>query len=53
MIAPEPSTDSPGVLTYSAQISATRPASDYTGRIIPHHPNASVPLEAKQILWQR
>jgi starch phosphorylase len=53
MTAPEPSPDSPGVLTYSAHVSATRPASDYTARIIPHHPNASVPLEAEQIIWQR
>jgi starch phosphorylase len=52
MIAPDPQVDFPGVLAYSAQVSATRPASDYTARIIPHHPNASVPLEAEQILWQ-
>jgi starch phosphorylase len=53
MIASKPSADSPAVMTYSAQMSATRPASDYTARIVPHHPNASVPLEARQILWQR
>jgi starch phosphorylase len=53
MISPNPSADAPGVLTYSAHVSATRPASDYTVRIIPHHPKASVPLEAGQILWQR
>jgi starch phosphorylase len=53
MIASKPSADSPGVVTYSAQMSATRPASDYTARIIPHYPNTSVPLEARQILWQR
>jgi starch phosphorylase len=45
--------DTTGVLVYSAQISATRPAHDYTPRIIPYHPSASVPLEAAQILWQR
>jgi starch phosphorylase len=53
MIAPKPSADSPGVMIYSAHVSTTRPASDYTARIIPHHSNASVPLEARQILWQR
>jgi starch phosphorylase len=53
MTAPKPCPDSPGVLTYSAHVSATRPASDYTARIIPHHPNAFVPLEADQIVWQR
>jgi starch phosphorylase len=40
-------------LLYSAEIPARRAASDYTPRIIPHHPGASVPLEAGQILWQR
>jgi starch phosphorylase len=49
----EPCPDLPGVLTYSAHVSATRPASDYTARIIPHHLNASTPLEAGQIVWQR
>ncbi|MGC2638680.1 MAG: alpha-glucan family phosphorylase [Acidobacteriaceae bacterium] len=38
---------------YSAQLPAGRPASDYTPRIIPCHPGASVPLEAAWILWQR
>jgi starch phosphorylase len=42
-----------GALLYSAEVPAGRPASDYTPRIIPHHPSASVPLEAPQILWQR
>ena len=53
MTALEPCPDSPGVLTYSAHVSPTRPVSDYTARIVPRHPNASVPLEAQQILWQR
>ena len=44
---------SPEVLTYSAQVSATRASSDYTARIIPYHANVSVPLETGQILWQR
>ena len=48
----EPCPDSPGVVTYSAHVSTTRPASDYTARIFPHHPDASVPLEAEQLLWQ-
>ncbi len=42
-----------GALIYSAEISATRPAGDYTPRIVPCHADASVPLEASQILWQR
>ena len=38
---------------YSARVPATRPAGDYTPRVIPHLPVAIVPLEAAQILWQR
>lgn len=36
---------------YSAAVLASRPASDFTPRIIPHHPAAFVPLESSQILW--
>jgi starch phosphorylase len=53
MITSGPSPDAPGTFTYLAQVSATRPASDYTARIVPYHPNALVPLEAEQIVWQR
>lgn len=45
--------DTKGILVYLAEISRSRLASDYTPRIIPHHPKASVPLEAPQVLWQR
>ena len=37
--------------TYSALVSATRPAADYTPRIVPQHDAALVPLEAPFILW--
>jgi starch phosphorylase len=47
-----PDADTPGAFTYSAQVSATRSASDYTARIVPCRLNALVPLEASQILWQ-
>jgi starch phosphorylase len=47
------STDTSGTLLYSASCPARRPAADYTARIVPSHPGASVPLEASQILWQR
>lgn len=36
---------------YSISIPAKRPISDYTPRIIPNHPGASVPTEAQPILW--
>jgi len=38
---------------YSARVPATRPASDYTARVIPHRSGVAVPLEATRILWQR
>jgi starch phosphorylase len=38
---------------YSTQVPTTRPATDYTARVIPQHGGVAVPLEAAQILWQR
>jgi starch phosphorylase len=38
---------------YRAQVPASRPATDYTARVIPHHDGVAVPLEAADILWQR
>ena len=37
--------------SYSAVIPETRPAADYTPRLVPHHSGALVPLEAPFILW--
>jgi acetate kinase len=37
----------------STQVPATRPAADYTARVIPHYNGVAVPLEASQIQWQR
>jgi starch phosphorylase len=53
MTASKTSVDSAGAIVYSAQVPASRPASDYTPRILAHHPNAFVPLESHEILWQR
>ena len=39
--------------TYTATAPSARPASDYTLRIVPDYPGASVPLEGGHILWQR
>ena len=39
--------------TYRAEVPATRPAADYTARILPHRPGVSAPLESARILWQR
>jgi glycogen phosphorylase len=38
---------------YCASVPATRPAADYTTRIIPHRAGVAVPLEIDPILWQR
>jgi starch phosphorylase len=38
---------------FNAQVSAARPATDYSARVIPHYEGVSVPLEAVQIMWQR
>ncbi len=38
---------------YRVQVPASRPATDYTTRVIPYHDELTVPLEAAHILWQR
>lgn len=38
---------------FNVSVDASRPASDYTVRAIPHLPDVSVPLEVSKILWQR
>jgi starch phosphorylase len=38
---------------YSVSLPATRALGDYTPRLLPRHPSASIPLEAHDILWQR
>jgi starch phosphorylase len=46
-------TDAPGGYAYRALLPATRPAGDYTARLIPAYTGVAVPLEATCILWQR
>ena len=38
---------------YAASVPGTRPASDYTVRVIPYCEGVAVPEEAARILWQR
>jgi starch phosphorylase len=38
---------------YHATVATTRPATDYTARVIPHRSGVAVPLESARILWQR
>jgi starch phosphorylase len=42
-----------GGYVYGAAVPATRPATDYTARAIPHRSGVGVPLESPRILWQR
>jgi starch phosphorylase len=42
-----------GGYVYSAAVSAARPPTDYTARVIPHCDGVAVPLEDARILWQR
>jgi len=46
----DPST---GWRVYAADVPASRPASDYTPRIVPSHPGARIPLEEAHIRWFR
>jgi len=41
----------PNVYDYYASLPSSRPAADYTPRVIPHHDGASIPMEAPFILW--
>jgi len=38
---------------YRAEVPATRPAVDYTARLISHRGDVAVPLEDAHVLWQR
>ncbi|MGD0776095.1 MAG: alpha-glucan family phosphorylase [Candidatus Solibacter sp.] len=38
--------------TYRTRVSAARPATDYTVRLIPSYTGVAVPLESLRILWQ-
>ncbi len=44
---------SPNAYSFTASVPADRPASDFTPRLVPFHAGASVPLEARRILWYR
>ena len=48
-----PTATSGGWNLYTVRAPADRPVSDFTARIVPSHPDLSVPLEVGEILWQR
>jgi glycogen phosphorylase len=49
----EPLVGAANAFQYSASVPANRPASDFTPRIVPFHPLATIPLECSRILWYR
>jgi starch phosphorylase len=48
-----PQPDASGRCVYHATVPTTRPARDYTARVIPQRSGVAVPLESARILWQR
>ncbi len=42
-----------GGYIYGTTVSAVRPATDYTARVIPYRKGVAIPLEYARILWQR
>jgi glycogen phosphorylase len=50
---PDSSPGRMGEQIYSIRVLSSRPAGDYTARIIPKYEDISVPLENNLILWQR
>jgi glycogen phosphorylase len=45
--------DREGAYLFTTQVPATRPASDFTPRLIPYFPGVAVPLEIPLILWRQ
>jgi starch phosphorylase len=41
-----------GATSFEAQVPARRPASDYTVRVLPQHPDAQQPLDLPLVLWE-
>jgi starch phosphorylase len=48
-----PLADESGGYIYNATAPATRPAADYTARVLPNCNGVAIPLEDSRILWQR
>ncbi len=42
-----------GRYVWAVRVAATRPADDYTARVIPRFPGVALPLEDAHILWER
>lgn len=53
MMRVHPLADVSGCYLYTASVSADRPPTDYTARLIPQCGGVAIPLEEDRILWQR
>jgi starch phosphorylase len=53
MMPVHPIADAADGSLYRATIETARPASDFTPRVVPFHPDARVPIELPLIAWQR
>src|SRR5208282_5103645 len=53
MKSARPLPDASRPCVYRLAVPTTRPARDYTARVIPHCDGVAVPLENVRILWQR
>lgn len=42
-----------GMHSFECTVATTRPASDFTPRVVPFHPDARLPLELPLVAWQR
>jgi starch phosphorylase len=49
----QPQPDASRRSVYHATVRTTRPATDYTVRVVPQRSGVAVPLESARILWQR
>jgi starch phosphorylase len=49
----QPLPDASRRCVYRATVPTTRPAGDYTARVVPRRSGVAVPLESARILWQR
>jgi starch phosphorylase len=54
LVPMQPAGPVPGAINgvmFRARVSSQRPETDFTVRLVPHHPHAKVPLESNRIRW--
>ena len=52
-LVPDAAGSADGTYHYQALVTSTRPAGDFTARLLPQYEGIAVPLEDGRILWQR